>query len=48
MLSDGELLRRYVDEGSEEAFATLVQRHLNVVQRAALRRVGATPTRRTT
>lgn len=40
MLSDGELLRRYLDEGSQEAFAVLVQRHINMVYRAALRRVG--------
>jgi RNA polymerase sigma factor (sigma-70 family) len=40
MLSDGELLQRYVREGSEEAFATLVRRHLNLVYRSALRRVG--------
>jgi RNA polymerase sigma factor (sigma-70 family) len=40
MLSDGELLRRYLDEGSEEAFAALVQRHINMVYRAAFRRVG--------
>lgn len=40
MLSDGELLRQYLDDGSEPAFTELVQRHLNVVYRAALRRVG--------
>jgi len=40
MLSDGELLRDYVENRSESAFAELVQRHLNVVYRAALRRVG--------
>lgn len=40
MLPDGELLRRYVEEGSQEAFATLVQRHINLVYRSALRRVG--------
>ncbi|MEO6568889.1 MAG: sigma-70 family RNA polymerase sigma factor, partial [Opitutaceae bacterium] len=40
MPTDGELLRSYVEEGSQDAFATLVQRHLNLVYRAALRRVG--------
>jgi len=40
MLSDGELLRRYADDGSEAAFTELVQRHINVVYAAALRRVG--------
>lgn len=37
---DAQLLRRYVDERSQEAFAELVQRHVNVVYFAALRRVG--------
>jgi RNA polymerase sigma factor (sigma-70 family) len=40
MLSDGELLSRYVEEGSEAAFTELVQRHINIVYLAALRRVG--------
>lgn len=40
MLSDGELLRRYAEEGSQPAFTELVQRHGNLVYRAALRRVG--------
>lgn len=40
MATDGELLRRYVDSGSDEAFTELVQRHLGLVYRAALRRVG--------
>ncbi|HZP59694.1 MAG TPA: sigma-70 family RNA polymerase sigma factor [Opitutaceae bacterium] len=40
MLSDGELLRRYVEEGSEPAFTELVQRHVSMVYLAALRRVG--------
>jgi RNA polymerase sigma factor (sigma-70 family) len=39
MPSDGELLRRYA-EGSEAAFTELVQRHINLVYLAALRRVG--------
>ncbi len=40
MLSDGELLGRYLDDKAEAAFTELVQRHLNVVYFAALRRVG--------
>jgi len=40
MLSDCELLRRYVENNSEAAFTELVQRHVNVVYRAAFRRVG--------
>ncbi len=40
MLSDGDLLRQYLDDGSQAAFTTLVQRHINVVYRTALRRVG--------
>jgi RNA polymerase sigma factor (sigma-70 family) len=39
MLSDSELLRRYVD-GSQTAFTALVERHVNLVYSAALRRVG--------
>ncbi len=38
MISDNELLRNYVAEGSETAFAELVQRHLSLVYSAALRR----------
>jgi RNA polymerase sigma factor (sigma-70 family) len=40
MVPDRELLRDYADTGSQAAFTTLVQRHLNVVYRTALRRVG--------
>ncbi|MEO6568418.1 MAG: sigma-70 family RNA polymerase sigma factor [Opitutaceae bacterium] len=40
MVEDAELLRRYAREKSEPAFAELVQRHLNLVYAAALRRVG--------
>lgn len=31
MTEDAESLRRYAEEGSEEAFAELVQRHLGLV-----------------
>jgi len=37
--SDGELLGRYVRNQSEDAFAELVRRHLNLVYSAALRQV---------
>ncbi|HEX2854010.1 MAG TPA: sigma-70 family RNA polymerase sigma factor [Opitutaceae bacterium] len=40
MPSDGDLLRSYVEQGSETAFTELVQRHVNLVHRSALRRVG--------
>lgn len=39
MLDDAELLRRYVGERSEAAFAELVRRHLDLVYSAALRQV---------
>src|SRR5947199_5651542 len=39
MRTDGELLRRYADSNSEEAFAELVRRHLNLVYSTALRGV---------
>lgn len=40
MIEDAELLRRYVDEKSETAFAEFVQRHVDFVYACALRRVG--------
>ena len=39
MFSDCELLRRYAETNSEEAFAELVRRHLDLVYSAALRQV---------
>jgi RNA polymerase sigma factor (sigma-70 family) len=38
-VDDAQLLRRYVQEHSEQAFTALVQRHVNLVYFAALRRV---------
>ncbi len=40
MLDDAELLRRYAEERSEEAFAEFVHRSINLVYSAALRRTG--------
>jgi len=40
MPSDAELLRQYVENGSQEAFGELVRRHLGLVYHSALRRVG--------
>jgi RNA polymerase sigma factor (sigma-70 family) len=40
MTNDAELLRRYVDDRDEEAFAELVRHHLGLVYSVALRRVG--------
>ena len=37
---DIALLRQYAENGSETAFATLVERHVNLVYSVALRRVG--------
>ncbi|MBI5768041.1 MAG: sigma-70 family RNA polymerase sigma factor [Verrucomicrobia bacterium] len=39
MVDDAELLRRYAEEKSEAAFTELVQRHLDLVYSAALRRL---------
>jgi len=40
MRDDAELLRQYVQTGSEDAFAELVHRHLPVVYSSALRQTG--------
>src|ERR1700719_387408 len=40
LMEDTQLLRRYLDDRSEEAFAELISRHVNLVYFAALRRVG--------
>jgi RNA polymerase sigma factor (sigma-70 family) len=40
MIPDGELLQRYVNTGSEEAFTELVSRHFKVIYQAAFRQVG--------
>lgn len=37
MIDDAQLLRRYAEDRTEEAFAELVRRHLNLVYSAALR-----------
>ncbi len=39
-LDDNALLREYAERGSGEAFATLVERHINKVYSVALRRTG--------
>jgi hypothetical protein len=43
MTDDRELLREYVAQHSEEAFAKLVERRLNLVYSVALRHVGDPP-----
>lgn len=45
MDDDAELLRRYCEGGSEAAFRQLVERHVNLVFGAALRRTGGDPHR---
>jgi RNA polymerase sigma factor (sigma-70 family) len=37
LMTDGELLREYAERGSESAFGSLVERHLNLVFATALR-----------
>ena len=39
MISDSDLLRQFARENSQDAFAALVQRHLDLVYSAALRQV---------
>src|SRR5436309_1265105 len=39
-MSDQQLLREYVDGGSERAFQSLVQQHVDLVYSTALRRLG--------
>lgn len=39
LMDDMQLLRAYVSEGSEEAFETILNRHLNLVYSTALRQV---------
>ena len=43
MVDDGESLRRYAEEGSEESFKTVVRRHYDLVYSAALRQVAGDP-----
>ncbi len=40
MNSDAELLRAYVENGSEAAFAAIVERHKGLVYASALRQTG--------
>ena len=38
-MTDADLLRRYTDDGSDAAFAEIVERHLNLVHSVARRHV---------
>lgn len=38
-MSDRDLLRRYIEKGANDAFATLVARHLDLVYSVARRHV---------
>lgn len=38
-MEDAELLEQFVRSGADDAFRELVQRHINFVYRAAVRRV---------
>src|SRR5688500_10180829 len=40
MVDDTELLRRYAEEGVEDAFAEIVRRHIDLVYAIARRKVG--------
>ena len=42
-MDESELLRQYVETGSEAAFRTLVERHCALVYQAALRQLGGNP-----
>ncbi|MDB6035409.1 MAG: hypothetical protein JWM16_5747 [Verrucomicrobiales bacterium] len=42
LTNDSVLLRQYAEDRSDEAFAALVRRHINLVYSVALRCVGAT------
>jgi RNA polymerase sigma factor (sigma-70 family) len=45
-MNDMDLVRQYVEQASEEAFAELVARHLNLVYSSARRQVGSDETAR--
>src|SRR5579884_370541 len=40
LMDDMQLVQAYVTEGSEEAFKTILDRHVNLVYSTALRQVG--------
>jgi hypothetical protein len=43
MILDCDLLRRYAETKSEDAFAELVRRHINLVYSATMRQVNREP-----